>query len=164
MRCANFCGTKVTQTHNTSCVNAAEIAVFESAHDHFHQPPMGSHQRRGRPPGKKKRPEHRERQELPSLSPVRPALAENLQETDLEDDYGEDGWDPHAGTKPSPLDGEASDECWGPEDDREDIEDGALNIRMVNMISKLQDDDLRDREWRPKQAQKKKQGQSSITH
>ena len=121
---------------------------------------MGSHQHRGCPLGKKKRPNHRERQELPSPSPVRPALAENLQETDSEDNYGEDERDPHASTKPSPLDGEALDECWDPEDDTEDVEGEALNIGMVNMISKLQDDDWHDWEWKPKQVQKKKQGQS----
>jgi hypothetical protein len=121
--------------------------------------PMGSHQRRSCPWHKKTRPEHRERQDPHSPSPVIPALAESLQETDSEDDYGEDGWDPHAGTKPLPLDGEALDEHWDPEDDPEDVEGDAVNIQMVEMISKLQG----DQEWRPKQAQKKKRGQSRIT-
>ena len=146
-----------------SLVNPA----FELARDPFHRPSMPKHQRRGRPLGKKRKSEHREKQALHSLSPVRPALAKTLREanseSDSEDDYGEGEWDPHAGTKPSPLDGEASDEQWDPEDGTEDIDDEALNIRMVNMISELQDDDPRDWEWRPKQAQKKKQGQSRIT-
>jgi hypothetical protein len=54
----------------------------------------------------------------------------------------EDQWDPHAGTKPSPLDGEASDEQWDPGDEVEDVESEVFNDRMVKMISDLRDDDL----------------------
>lgn len=64
---------------------------------------------------------------LCSLSPGQPALVKYLQQTDSEEDYGKD-WDPHAGTKPSPLDGEASDEEWDPEDDADGIGSGAFNI------------------------------------
>jgi hypothetical protein len=78
---------------------------------------MGNHKRRGRPLSKKRRAEHQGRKVLHSPSP---ALAEDLQQTDSEEDDGED-WDPHAGTKPSPLDGEALDEDWDPEDDADGI-------------------------------------------
>ena len=106
-----------------SLVNPA----FELARDPFHRPSMPKHQCRGRPLGKKRKSEHREKQALHSLSPVRPALAKTLQEanSESEDDYGEGEWDLHAGTKPSPLDGEASDEQWDPEDGTEDIDDEA---------------------------------------
>lgn len=122
---------------------------------------MGNHQRRGRPLGKKKRVEHHGRQVLRSPSPIQPALVEDLQQTDSEEDCGKD-WDPHAGTKPSPLDGDAPDEDWDPEDDADGIWSEAFNVRMVNMVSDLQDDDLRDREWKPWPEQEKKQGHFTI--
>ena len=84
-----------------------------------------------------------------SLSPDSPAHAEDLQDTDSEEDYGEVEWDPHAGTKPSPLDGEASDELWDSEDDFEEVKSEAVNALMVKM---LQDD---DEEWKPKHKRKK---------
>ncbi len=71
---------------------------------------MGHHQHHSCPLGKKKKTGNEERQVLHSLSPDPPALAKDLEETDSEDDYGEDEWDPHASTKPSPFDGEALDE------------------------------------------------------
>ncbi|KAF8267563.1 hypothetical protein EI94DRAFT_1801468 [Lactarius quietus] len=115
---------------------------------------MDRHRRCGHPLGKKKKTE---RQVHHSLSSDTPALAKDLQETDSDDDdYGEDKWDPHAGTKPSPLDGEASDEQWDPEDEVEDIADEAFNGQMVKMISDLQDDDLRDLEWKPKRKARKR--------
>ena len=49
-------------------------------------------------------------------------LADDLQETDSESDFLKDNWDPHAGTKPSPLDGEASDKHWDSGDDMEEAE------------------------------------------
>ncbi|KAH9049187.1 hypothetical protein EDB83DRAFT_2522725 [Lactarius deliciosus] len=74
---------------------------------------------------------------------------------DSEDDFGEDDWDPHAGTKPSPFDGEASDEHWDPEDDMEEVESEAFNAHMIQMLSDLQDDDPCDQDWKPKQERKK---------
>ena len=68
------------------------------------------------------------------MSPNPQALAEDLPETDLESekDFGEDDdWDPHTGTKPSPLDGEASDEHWDPRDDVEEAESEAFNTQKV---------------------------------
>ena len=117
---------------------------------------MGNHRRRSRLLGKKRKEKHKERQALHSPSPDSLALAEDLQETDSEDDYGEDEWDPHAGTKPSPLDGEASDEQLDPEDDMEDVESEAFNALMVKMLSDLQDDDLHDQEWKPTRKHEKK--------
>ena len=78
-------------------------------------------------------------------------------------------WNPHAGTKPSPLDGEASDGHWEPEDETYDMKDEAFNIQMVDMILELQDDDLCNQEWKlnMKQERKKKnmkQGQFMIMH
>ncbi|KAH8979450.1 hypothetical protein EDB86DRAFT_641060 [Lactarius hatsudake] len=112
---------------------------------------MGHHQRCSPRSKKKKTVHEEERQPVHSLSPSPPALAE---ETDSEDDFGEDDWDPHAGTKPSPLDGEASDEHWDPEDDMEEVESEAFNARMIQMLSDLQDDDPRDQDWKPKQERK----------
>lgn len=116
---------------------------------------MDHRRRRGRPLGKKKKTRHENKnpcaQEPHSLAP--PALAEDLQETDSEDDYGEDGWDPHSGTKPSPLDGEASDEHWEPEDE---AGSEVFNTLMVQMLSDLQDNDPRDQEWRPTHERRKK--------
>ena len=55
------------------------------------------------------------------LSPYQSARAEDLQETDLEEDFSGGDWDPHTGTKALQTDGEASDVCsdefWDPEDD-----------------------------------------------
>ncbi|KAF8261087.1 hypothetical protein EI94DRAFT_1810791 [Lactarius quietus] len=115
---------------------------------------MDCHRHCGHPLGKKKKTE---RQVRHSLSSDTPALAEGLQETDSDDDdYGEDKWDLHASTKPSPLDGEASDEQWDPEDEVEDIADEAFNGWMVKMISDLQDDDPCDLEWKPKHKARKR--------
>ncbi|KAH9177651.1 hypothetical protein EDB89DRAFT_1426298 [Lactarius sanguifluus] len=74
---------------------------------------MDRHSYRSRPWGEKKKMV----QILHSLSPDPPSLTEDLWGKDSEDDnYGEVEWDPHAGTKPSQLDGEDSDEhsvYWG---------------------------------------------------
>jgi hypothetical protein len=117
---------------------------------------MDHHWRHSCSLGKKKA---KGRQAHHSLSPETPALAKDLQETSSDsDDYGEDKWDPHASTKPSPLDGEALDEQWDPRqdsgDEGEDIDSEDFNDRMVKMISELQDDDLCDQEWKPKGKQK----------
>jgi hypothetical protein len=125
---------------------------------------MDRRQRRGHPLGKKKKTVHENMnpsaQEPRSLNPDPPALSEDLQEPDSksesEDDYGEDEWDPHSGTKPSPLDGEDSDEHWEPEDDLEEAESKEFNKLMVQMLSDLQDDDPRDREWKPTHERRKK--------
>src|SRR6266702_8256599 len=115
---------------------------------------MGHHQHHSCPLGKKKKTGNEERQVLHSLSPDPPALAKDLEETDSEDDYGEDEWDPHASTKPSPFDGEASDEHWDPGEDMEGIESEAFNVCMIQMLLDLQDDDPCDQEWKLKHKQK----------
>ena len=94
----------------------------------------------------------------PNLDPT--VLADDLQERDSEseDDFGKAKWD-HAGTKPSPLDGEALDGDWGAGDDWEEAEGKAFNLRMVQMLSDL--DDLHDLEWKPMCKQKKWNTKSS---
>ena len=79
-------------------------------------------------------------------------------------DYGEDEWDPDTSTKPSPLDGEASDEQQDSENEVEDVESEVFNYRMVKMLSELQDNDLHDLEWKPNDEQNKNRGQFRITH
>lgn len=76
-------------------------------------------------------------------------------DSDSDNDYGEDEWDPHAGIKPSPLDGEALDEQWDPGDVVEDAGSEFFNW-MVKMILDLQDDDLCDQEWKPKGKKKRR--------
>ena len=110
------------------------------------------------PPGKKKK---RDRQVHHSLSPDTQAIARHLQDMDSDyGDYGDGEWNPHTGTKPSPLDGEASDEEMDPNNEVEDVESEVFNDWMVKMISDLQDDDLCDQEWKPKAKKRKKSGQS----
>ena len=89
----------------------------------------------------------------PNLNPIANDLEET--ESDSEFDLGKDKteWDPHARTRSSPLDGEASDENW---DIGDDSEGEAFNLRMLQMFSDLQDDDLRDQEWKPVHQQKKR--------
>ena len=94
-----------------------------------------------------------------------PAIARELQEIDSDDDnYGEDEWNPHAGTKPSPLDGDASDDERDPDSEVEGFRSEVFNDQMVKMISDLQDNDLRDQEWKQKSSQKKNSGQFRTTH
>jgi hypothetical protein len=129
---------------------------------------MDHRRRRGHPPGKKTKTAH---QKTSILGSDPPALSEDLQETDSEEDYGEEEWDPHAGTKPSPIDGEALDEYWDPEeDDPEEVKSKAFNALMVEMLSDLEDNDLRDHEWKPKHKRRKasaktpKSGQFTTIH
>ncbi|KAI9440809.1 hypothetical protein H4582DRAFT_2056086 [Lactarius indigo] len=117
---------------------------------------MSHHQCCNCPQSKKTKTAHDEERKAHSLSPCPPALAkETDSDSDLEDDYGEDEWDPHASTKPSPLDGEALDEHWDPEDDTEEVSSEAFNDCMIQMLSDLQDNDPCDQDWKPRQEQKK---------
>ena len=120
---------------------------------------MDHRQRRGRPLGKKKKTTDKNTdtcvQDPHSSNPDPTILADDLQETDSDksdSDFGEDNWDPHAGTKPSPLDGEASDEHWDSGDEAKSEE---FNLCMVEMLSELQDNDPQDLEWKPMHRQKK---------
>ena len=93
-----------------------------------------------------------------------PAIARHLQDIDSDDgDYGEDEWDPHTSTKPSPLDREASDEQEN-SDNEVDVKSEAFNYQMVNKLSELQDNNLCDHEWKPSDEQKKRRGQFRIMH
>ena len=84
------------------------------------------------PPGKKKK---RDRQVHHSLSPDTQAIARHLQDMDSDyGDYGDGEWNPHTGTKPSPLDGEASDEEMDPNNEVEDVESEVFNDWMVKMM------------------------------
>lgn len=122
--------------------------------------PMDHHRHRGHPLGEKIHQEvDKQVQEPPSMSPNPPALsedqAEDREETDS-DDYGEEDWDPHAGTKPSQIGGEVSDEYWDLEDDPGEAENEDFTTLMVEMLSDLEDVDPRDCEWKPKHKPKKK--------
>ena len=114
---------------------------------------MDHRQHCGCPLGKKKKTTDENMdtcaQDPHSSNPDPTVLADDLQETDSESDFGKDNWDPHAGTKPSPLDGEASDEHWDSGDDMEEAESEAFNQRMVKMLLELQDNDPWDYEWKP---------------
>jgi hypothetical protein len=120
---------------------------------------MNRCQHRGRPLGKKRKTKDKNTdtcvQGPHSPNPDPTILANDLPEMESDSDFGKDDWDPHAGTKPSPLDGEASDEHWDPKDDMEDAESEAINLHMVQMLLDLQDNDLRDHEWKPMHKQKK---------
>ncbi|KAF8257355.1 hypothetical protein EI94DRAFT_1709187 [Lactarius quietus] len=72
-----------------------------------------------------------------------------------ESDFGKDDWDPHASTKPSPLDGEASDEHWDPKDNVDDTASEVFNLCLVQMLVDLQDNDPQDDKWKPVYKQKK---------
>ncbi|KAF8259221.1 hypothetical protein EI94DRAFT_1707278 [Lactarius quietus] len=120
---------------------------------------MDHHRRRGRPLGKKKKTKN-QNANICACSPHSPdpdptTLANDLLETESDSDFGKDDWDPHAGTKPSPLDGEASDEHWDPEDDVDEVGSEAFNLRLVQMLADLQDNDPRDDEWKPVHKRKK---------
>ena len=122
--------------------------VFKTARDQFPNKLMDFHQHRGHLLGKRKKTRHANMdtgaQDSPSPSPNPQKLTDDLRETDSDSEQrmtlvepGGD-WDPHAGTKPSLLDGEASDELWDPGDDFEEAESEAFNMRMVQMLSDVQ--------------------------
>lgn len=114
------------------------------------------------PPGKKQK---KGRQVDSFLSTDTPAIPMEPQEIESDNgDYGEEKWDPHAGTKPSPLDGDALDEERDSSSEVKGFESEAFNDQMVKMVSDLQDDNLRDQEWKQKRRQKIKSGQFRITH
>ena len=140
--------------------------MVEAAHGQFAGHLKDSHHHCRPPLGKKMKTVHHERQAVCSPSPVSQILSDKMLETpkDPEEDYGEDKWDPHVSTKPSPLDGEALDEHWDPKHDGDDIEDEAVNIQMASMIPDLQDNDWHDQEWKPGKKKTIKQGQFRITH
>ena len=85
------------------------------------------------------------------LSTDTPAIPMESQEIESDNsDYGEEKWYSHAGTKPSPLDGDALDEERDPSSEVKGFESEAFNDQMVKMVSDLQDDDLHDQEWKQK--------------
>ena len=92
------------------------------------------------------------------LSPHQSACAEDLQETDLEEDFSGGDWDPHTSTKASQIDGEALDACsdkfWDPEDGLEVKNEAGNHACMVKMLSDLENNDLHDHERKPKHKRK----------
>lgn len=139
------------------CLNPA----FNTSRDLFTCKLMDHHRHCGRPLSKKNKTTDKNTDNRvqgphsPNPDPTVPV--HDLQETDSDsdNDFGKDDWDPHAGTKPSQLDGEDSDELWDPEDDMEEAESEAFNLHMVQMLSDLQDNDLRDHEWKPMHKRRK---------
>jgi hypothetical protein len=107
---------------------------------------------RGRP---KKKRAARKRSRAPSPSPPRVQLSEaDSINTDSESDTGAlDLWDPHAGLKPSELDGCASDADVEMEDDLPSGGDREVSASMVNMMVDLEERD--DGEWLPPRLRKK---------
>jgi hypothetical protein len=82
-----------------------------------------------------------------------------LENVDDDDDPSDTGnpelWDPHAGLKPSRLDGCASD---GEVEIKDDLPYGGareLNSAMVDMMLNLGDYDERDLDWLPPKEQRK---------
>ncbi|KZT63884.1 hypothetical protein DAEQUDRAFT_747689 [Daedalea quercina L-15889] len=63
-------------------------------------------------------------------------------------------WDPHAGTKPSPLDGQASDGELDYESDLAEDYETKLRDALVALVEELGDDDPWDEDWLPPRAQK----------
>ena len=120
---------------------------------------MEHHRRRGRPLGKKKKLENRNTDgcahDPRSPDPDPTILTNNLPEMESDSDFGKDDWDPHAGTKPSPLDGEASDKQWDPEDDMGEAESEVFNLRLVQMLLDLRDNNPQDDKWKPMHEWKK---------
>jgi len=114
---------------------------------------------RGRPRKKRKTKKdqaRRERSNAPSPSPPRACPLENVDDDDDPSDTGNpELWDPHAGLKPSRLDGCASD---GEVEIEDDLPYGGareLNGAMVDMMLDLGDYDERDLDWLPPKEQRK---------
>ena len=115
---------------------------------------------RGRPRKKrktKKVQDTRERSRAPSPSPHRARPLENVDDDD--DNTSDTGdpelWDPHAGLKPSQLDGRVSDGEIEIEDDLPYGGEKELNSTMIDMMLDLGDYDERDGEWLPPKERKK---------
>ncbi len=112
----------------------------------IHQQPMEQRRQR-RPPSKKRK-----------TKSLGTAPADDLQESDS-DDYGNGPWDPHAGMKPSPLAGDASDGEW--ELEESGFGSMALYTAMVKMLSELEGVDPHDLDWLPKLEQRKMDAKKS---
>ncbi|KZT68737.1 hypothetical protein DAEQUDRAFT_745617 [Daedalea quercina L-15889] len=72
-----------------------------------------------------------------------------------DDDQDEESmWDPHAGTKPSPLDSQASDGELDYESDLAEDDETKLRDALVALVEELGDNDPWDEDWLPPRAQK----------
>ena len=75
---------------------------------------------------------------------------------DSESDTGApDSWDPHAGLKPSKMDGCASDAEVEMEDELPPGGEEEVNAAMVELMIKLEGCDERDEEWLPPKEKRK---------
>jgi hypothetical protein len=101
----------------------------------------------------------RERSQAPSPSPSRARPSGDV-EGDDNDPFDSDAgvpklWDPHAGLKPSEVDGQASDDEVEIEGDLPYGGDKEVNSMMVDMMVELGDCDEHDKEWLPEKERKK---------
>jgi hypothetical protein len=91
----------------------------------------------------------------PGPSCLQPAESDGV-DVDSESDTGApDSWDPHAGLKPSEMDGCASDADVEMEDELPPGGEEEVNAAMVELMIKLEGCDERDEEWLPPKEKRK---------
>ena len=114
-------------------------------------------QSRGHPPKRRrveKQVQEQPRARSPGPSRLRPNESDGV-DVDAESDTGApDLWDPHAGLKPSELDGCASDADVELESELPPGGEEEMNAAMVNLMIDLEGDE-RDEEWLPPREKRK---------